>query len=317
MKKSKLFTILALGAMTLALTGCPGQPPVEEDTELNFMNEDFRQNYKEALSIQFDHIIGTDEESGEPVTEPKTFSVENPEDFDEISYDAENSIITLKPKYEGAKFTLSGYFEGQIVSATKNTVIKLGKVYIINKDGPAITSSKKMEISTESNTLSYVIGAGKAAILCDKNLELGGSGTCRITGTEQHGVKGDEVKLKGSGNYDIQGTKEGSAINSKTFITKEDATASLSVANSKNGIKADQSITINSCSIYLLYNDIGLKTDSAADDPEGSEIEHFIYVNRSSLIAKWKTPTGMLTDKWLPEEDPGEILSCNECPPLL
>lgn len=183
-------------------------------------------------------------------------------------------LIVFQPKKEGVEYTISGYFEGQIINKTKNTCIKLNKAYIENTKGEAaILGEAKTEISSFAGSENYLVSSGKsekkpAAIQCRKNLELGGSGTIYVLGNVYHAVKADDVKLKGSGTYYLQGTKEGSAINCENLIVEKDKTFKVYLLNSKNGIKADFKISIASGNFYFYDNKTALKTDTKKEDPK-------------------------------------------------
>ena len=182
--------------------------------------------------------------------------------------------IVLMPKKEGVEYTISGYFNGQIVNKTKNTVIKLNNAFIENTSGEAaIYGEAKTELSSGGGSKNYVVSSGKsssktAAIQCKKNLEIGGSGTLYAVGDVYHAVKADDVKIKGSGNFYLQGTKEGSGINCENLIVEKDKTFKAYIVNSKNGVKADFTINIASGNFYLFDNKTALKTDTKKDDPK-------------------------------------------------
>ena len=183
-------------------------------------------------------------------------------------------VIVFQPKKEGVEYTISGYFKGQIINKTKNTCIKLNKAYIENTKGEAaILGEAKTEISSFAGTENYVISSGKnskktAAIQCRKNLELGGSGTIYVLGNVYHAVKADDVKLKGSGTYYLQGTKEGSGINCENLISEKDKTFKAYLLNSKNGAKADFKISLSSGNFFFYNNKTALKTDTKKEDPK-------------------------------------------------
>lgn len=197
-----------------------------------------------------------------------------------------DSCITIAPKSEDVTYTISGYFNGQIVNKTKNTVLKLKNVFIENNKGEAaIYGFAKTEISTSRGTENYIISTGSsdlknAAIQCKKNLEMGGSGTAYVVGEVYHGVKGDDVKFKGSGVYYIQGTESGSTVNCHSFIAEKEKSFKLYMLNSKNGIKADNTIMIESGNFYSYNNGTAFKTDTLADNPTE---KHGIFISNGSI----------------------------------
>jgi len=182
-------------------------------------------------------------------------------------------VITLTPRREKTEYVISGYFNGQIVNKTKNTVIKLKNAYLENVSGePAIYGEAKTEISSVSGTTNYIVSKGTnlakvGAVHCKKNLEIGGSGTLYIKGDVYHAVKADDVKLKGRGTLYAQGTGKGSAINCHLLLAEKDKAFTAYLINSKNGVKADYSISIASGTLHLYDNVVALKTDTVEDNP--------------------------------------------------
>lgn len=197
--------------------------------------------------------------------------------------------ITLSPKKEGVEYKISGYFKGQLVNKTKNTVVKLSNVYIENPSGEAaIYGEAKTEISAAGETTNYIISSGSssektAALQCKKNIEIGGSGTLYVTGDVYHAVKGDDVKIKGSGNFYFKGTKEGSGINCENLIVEKDKSFKAYFLDSKNGIKADFTIAIESGNFFFYDNATCLKTDTKKDDPKSP---HSITLFGGTFTAK-------------------------------
>lgn len=199
----------------------------------------------------------------------------------------ENGRIVISDLGE---YTISGRFTGTILNNIADTVLILNGAELKNNEGNAVIYSEyKMEIKAAEDTTNYITQKGtectdgsKAAVYAGDNLDLGGKGTCYISGTVQHGVKGKEdVKLKGAGIYYISGVPGsaddseagGSAINCKNLKTKagdpdpENPDAPIPsftvyLQNSKNGIKAQYWVEI-SCGTFEIKNNMwGIKTDS-------------------------------------------------------
>lgn len=181
--------------------------------------------------------------------------------------------IVIAPKKERVEYTITGYFNGQIVNKTKNTVLKLKNAYLENTSGePALLGEAKTEIATANGSTNYVLSSGTnaakvAALHCKKNLELGGSGTLYVSGSVYHAVKGDDVKIKGSGTFYLQGTSKGSALNCRSLIVEAGKACTVYLMNSKNGIKADNTISIASGSFYVYDNGTAFKTDTKEKTP--------------------------------------------------
>ncbi len=208
--------------------------------------------------------------------------------------------IIIAPKKEDVTYTISGYFKGQIINKTKNTVLKFNKAFIENDRGlPAIYCEAKTEISTTVGTVNYVVSTGNssekvAAIHGKKNMALGGSGSLYAVGNVYHGVKADDVKIKGSGTFYLQGTDKGSALNCRSLTVEKDKTFKAYFLNSKNGIKADNNINIQSGNFFMENLDTAFKTDTKEDDPK---TQHFIRLAGGSISAKnvkklYKTDSG-------------------------
>lgn len=201
--------------------------------------------------------------------------------------------IVLAPKKQGSEYTISGYFKGQIVNKTKNTLIRLKNAYLENTNGEAcIYGEAKTEIASAKGSVNYLLSSGTsvsktAALQSKKNLEVGGSGTIYVIGKSYHGIKGDDVKFKGSGNIYSSGTDKGSAVNCKSFTVSEDKTFTAYLFDSKNGIKADGVINIASGNFYFYGNGTALKTDTAEDNPEishGIEIKHAVLHTKNNKV---------------------------------
>ncbi len=201
-----------------------------------------------------------------------------------ITVDEAAGTITLAPAKEEIEYTITGDFEGQIINKTKNTVITLNNANLKNTEGKAVIYGEaKIELKFKkdsTNTITVTGQAdktyGKAAVLCEKAIEIGGSGSCTISCENGHGVKGDEVELKGKGNY-VFGPAKDSAINCNDFEVKADRTFTVTLKNAKNGIKADNTISIASGTFkFDTIKKTALKTDTSADDSEGETKEHKI-----------------------------------------
>ena len=182
-------------------------------------------------------------------------------------------LITIAPKEEGVTYVISGYYNGQIIVETKNTIIKLKNAYLENTSGkPALRFKPKAEVSTVEGSTNYIISRGRgfakqAALFSAEDLAIGGSGTLYVQGKICHGIEAEDVRIKGKGTLYAQGSyTRGSALSCRsiTVLTEKDFNAYF--LNSKCGIKADETITISSGNFYLYNNFVGLKTDIKADN---------------------------------------------------
>jgi len=235
MKKQFLFSFTLIFSFFFLLSCVKNT----ENYKLKLDYETAKENYKEKISIS-------------PMDDSVTI---------------EKNQITLAPAQEDVTYVISGYFNGQIVNKTKNTIIKLDNAYLENTSGlSALRSTAKLEVSTVSDSVNYIVSSGRnyskvGALQGKRGLVVGGSGTLYVIGNVCHGLEAEEVKIKGSGNLYFQGTKNGSALTSETFTVEADKNFNCYLINSKNGIKADGSINISSGNFYLYDNMIALKTD--------------------------------------------------------
>lgn len=270
MKLTKTLSICLLMTLALSFASCGEKDPTKDDSGKDPQNQppvSYGMDYEKAKANYTDEI---------------KIKKTNITTEDSVLYTKEDGVITFNTataenKDEDMEITISGYFKGQIVNNVKELVINLKNAYLENEDAPAIVCNKKTEISAKKETENYIITTGgpvekTGAVLADKKLKFGGSGTCYIIDSLCHGIKGDEVEFKGSGKYYIQGTKDGSAVNCNEFIIEEDEEKTVTVYfyNAKNGIKADNSIDIQDGNLYFYGNKTALKTDKAGDgeDPK-------------------------------------------------
>ena len=206
-----------------------------------------------------------------------------------IKISEDGKTITLEPEADGIEYTITGDFEGQIINKRKGTVIVLNNANLKNTEGKAaIYGELKTEIECEQNSTNTITVTGeadktygKAAVLCEKAIEIGGAGTCTISCENGHGVKASKIELKGSGNYTFDGGDDSSGINCNSFTVEQDEenprTFTAIFKDSKNGIKADETISIASGTFkFENITKVALKTDTSADDNVGETKEHKI-----------------------------------------
>ena len=221
-----------------------------------------------------------------------------------VTSDEAAKTITFEPAEEKVEYTLSGSFEGQIINKTKNTVFILSGVSLSNTNGlPAVYGELKTEIKAEKETENTISVPGEVsdsksgALQCDKALEIGGAGKLTVTCENAHGVKASKVELKGSGTFTFDGGADSSAVNCNEFIVDTEKTFTANFKDSKNGIKADETITIAS-GIFNFENisKVALKTDKDKDDPEKA---HFIQLDGGTFsFTKCKKTYETETDKF-------------------
>lgn len=236
-----------------------------------------------AVSVFAALFTGCSDEDDNSLGALKTYTIKS-----DYSYTVAGNVITLTPEVDGevAEYVFSGAFNGQIVNAVKGTKIVLNNFYIKNtKANAAILCLDDTEISAKEGSRNLIQTKGdpeegfeaESAIqgVDSADIELGGSGKrTDIKGLSKHGVKGDTVKIKGSGLYVISGSEDGSAVNCNEFIVKAGKAFTAVFQHCKNGIKADNYIEIDSGE--FVFNDLatGLKTDKKKDD--GKENHHII-----------------------------------------
>ena len=294
MKKilKKSFILLALAILSFIFSGC------HKPTDDNSKDSD---SHNSNTPANPDDTNNTPDNTNENDTnEPVTITVGNLtittlKAYEKtVTSDETAKTITFTPSEEKVEYTLSGSFEGQIINKTKNTIFILNSVSLSNTDGlPAVYGELKTEIKAEKETENTISVPGEVsdsksgALQCEKALEIGGSGKLTVTCENAHGVKASKVELKGSGTFTFDGGADSSAVNCNEFVVDTDKTFTATFKDSKNGIKADETITIasgtfNFENIHTKKNKgTALKTDTTADDTEkGKEpAEHFIHLN--------------------------------------
>ncbi|MCR5724908.1 MAG: carbohydrate-binding domain-containing protein [Treponema sp.] len=177
-------------------------------------------------------------------------------------------LIIIEPKAEGTEYTLSGYFNGQIISKTKNTVLKLNGVYIEqNCAKAALRCQAKTEIKAVADTENYIVSSGRSflregALHGKRDLILGGSGTLHVKGAVWHGIEGDDVKIKGSGTIYAEGSRRGAALACESLAVEPDKTFTAYLLNAKTGIKAKDEVKVESGTFCIYDNDCAIKADS-------------------------------------------------------
>ena len=206
-----------------------------------------------------------------------------------ITIDEAADTITLTPPApaegeDAAEYTITGKFEGQIINKTKGTVLVLNGATLENKNGKAaVYGELKTELKAAKDTVNTITvtgeGDAKAAVHCEKAVEIGGSGTLTISCENAHGVKASKVELKGSGTFTFDGGADSSAINCNEFGVKADKSFTANLKDSKNGIKADETIEIASGTFnFTNITKTALKTDTSKDDDANAPKDHWIKI---------------------------------------
>ena len=214
-----------------------------------------------------------------------TYTITAPEGQENtITIDETAGTITLKPEAEDIEYTISGTFEGQIINKTKGTVLVLNGATLENKNGKAaVYGELKTELKAAKDTVNTITvtgeGDAKAAVHCEKAVEIGGSGALTISCENAHGVKASKVELKGSGTFTFDGGADSSAINCNEFGVKADKSFTANLKDSKNGIKADETIEIASGTFnFTNITKAALKTDTSKDDDANAPKDHWIKI---------------------------------------
>ena len=251
---------------------------------------------------------------GEDTPDSPAYTITAKEGYaDSITIDEEAGTITLAPADEKVEYTITGEFEGQIINKTKGTMIILDNAKLTNANGKAVIYGElKTEIKIKENSTNTIAVTGeadktygKAAVLCEKAIEIGGAGTCTISCENGHGVKASKIELKGSGNYTFDGGDDSSGINCNSFTVEQDEekprTFTAIFKDSKNGIKADETIEIGAGTFeFKNITGTALKTDKK--DKEGAEpADHFIHLTGGTFsfaddcAAKYETKKDSFT----------------------
>ena len=293
-KKSSI--LFALVATSLLFFSCARTPDDSKKNGSDTTNTDTKKD--DTNNDPADNTNG--DKTDDPVTiTVGTLTITTLKAYEKtVTKDETAKTITFEPAEEKVEYTLSGSFEGQIINKKKNTVFILSGVSLSNTDAiPAIFGEEKIEIKAEKETENIITISGTpadskakfGAILCDKAIEIGGPGKLNVTCEceKGHGIKASKIELKGSGTYTFDGGSDASAVNCTKFIVEEEKTFTANFKDSKNGIKADETITIASGSfIFKNITDpknkgAALKTDTTADDIKDKKEpkDHFIHLD--------------------------------------
>ncbi|MCQ2584001.1 MAG: carbohydrate-binding domain-containing protein [Treponema sp.] len=292
--------LVCLTAACLLFASCTPVPdPDNKNTATNQESNNQNQNQ------------GNENNNDDPVPEPekREFKIEGADEYSLVEISEDGKTITLKtgegaPAQENGdpyepEYTLSGDFEGQIVTTTKGTVLKLNGANLSNKDAPVISAPLKVEIKTLKDTENTITTTGTkdennktGAITGEKKVEIGGAGLLTVSGNVKHGIRGNEVEIKGSGTITVSATDVGSAINCNKFtveaLNKDDEPHSFTanLKDSSNGVKADKSISIGSGTFKLSNLKTGFKTD-----PNGTiNIPESVSVNYENVTTEKEIP---------------------------
>ena len=191
------------------------------------------------------------------------------------------------------EYKVRGILNGTLFFAANiadSVLLYLDGVTITAKNNHAIywaSENGKIEIKTTEgsvNTIKAVANGSKvySAIESENNIEIGGSGTLNIIGSQRHAVKGSNITIKGNSKIDIKAIKDGlhgkhilftgsettihectdaiqaevNSSNLKGTIVVEGGT--LTINNCKRAFRADVSVTINK-----VNSDITIKVNNA------------------------------------------------------
>lgn len=133
-----------------------------------------------------------------------TFSITAADGTAAAVYDSSASTYTIHVAATKSKYTLTGYFKGNIIidnanslAAFKGCQLTLNKAYLISSEGAAIAYSAEdsnVEIVAKKDTVNYIVSTDNSAITSAHNAEFDGKGTLNIQAAK-HGVKAEDIKV--------------------------------------------------------------------------------------------------------------------------
>jgi hypothetical protein len=119
---------------------------------------------------------------------------------------------------DGGEYTLSGYFNQEILVTATKVQITLNNAVIYNDAGPAVyyaSTSKSLKIKSQNNTDNYVVSGAyevasgtPGAIESENNIKFTGKGTLNIYSSTGHGVKGSDISVENA-TLNIAAEKDG------------------------------------------------------------------------------------------------------------
>ena len=146
-------------------------------------------------------------------------------------WSSDNKTYTISVAAAKSSFTLTGYFEGQIIIDTANELssykgveLSLEGACLVSKSGPNIDyqpTSKNVEIVAKNGTENYVINLGEAnddcAVVSAKNIEIDGKGTLNVLTLTGHCFNADDtIRLYSAPTLNL--TSGHDAIHAKEFV---------------------------------------------------------------------------------------------------
>ena len=149
----------------------------------------------------------------------------------------DNKTYTISVSSAKSAYTITGYFEGQIIidnpsdlSSFKGVELTLNNACLVTYTGSNIdyrASDKNVEIVAKKNTENYIINLGEGyydcAVSSEKNIEVDGKGTLNIITKTGHGLRA-ESKIRVYDAPTINITSGHDAIHASKFVSNNEET---------------------------------------------------------------------------------------------
>ncbi|MCH5180851.1 MAG: hypothetical protein J1F32_06535 [Erysipelotrichales bacterium] len=205
----KLFTLLAFATL---LTGCAFGSSTSQNSEKSVSDNPGSTSDVTSLTPS-DSTSDTSTVTPDPIVDLDQlkeqygeFSITT-EKGDEPILSSDGKIYTITVSAAKSAYTISGYFEGQIVINNENELdsykgveLTLSNACLVYNSGSTIdyqVDGKNVEVKAKKNTENYIINLSEvssdSAINSGKNIEVDGKGILNIITESSHGLKADDT----------------------------------------------------------------------------------------------------------------------------
>lgn len=230
------FSCLAIAAL---LSGC-SQGSLSSNSSVQSEASSSTTNESTSIieSSSSETIISSSEESSSSIESSVPegygeFSVTRIKNGSEPVFDDATSSWHLYVTSSKAEYSLTGYFEGDIViedgnalvSGYKGATLDLSGLYLVGTIQYTL-ADKNVALVVEEGTTNYICGK-TTALVSENNVEISGAGSLIISASTGHGIDCDKVTLYGDTLITINNvTKDG--IHAHNLLTLNDSSVPFS-----------------------------------------------------------------------------------------
>lgn len=255
MKTYKLFSFLS---MALLATSCSNAGSSSKDNTSSSNEGSSIVSSSEAISY-WPSTAGTstavseysyDISAIESNYEVGTVTADNGTEAYKVNEDGMLELTT-----ESGEYTLTGYFNQEILVSAPKVQITLNNAVIFNDAGPAINYSattKSLKIKSQNNTENYVVSSEPitdetvtpATINSENNIKFVGKGTLNIYSSFGHAVKASDISVENS-TLNVAAKKDGFHGKQMAILYGTESDGSYYNKAKVNVLSADDAIEMN------------------------------------------------------------------------